>query len=111
VRNFFIVQVAKELNLVFPTPSATAITIRSLHTKAEGATDARRKTKALSLSLIIAVTQRILSPFALGLIWVCESALTRFEANPVRIGISFLGCIIGASKVVSYWRWRAGDGS
>ncbi|KAI9368931.1 OPT superfamily oligopeptide transporter [Aspergillus egyptiacus] len=47
LRNFFLVQIARELDLRFPSSTATAITIRSMHQAAEGASKARRKLRVM----------------------------------------------------------------
>lgn len=48
LRKFFIINVARELNMVFPTPTATALAIRSMHAVGSGAADAMKKIKALA---------------------------------------------------------------
>lgn len=70
VRNFFLVQVARELNLIFPSSSATAITIRSMHQAASGASMARHKLAALLYAFIFAVLLRVASQYAIGILWV-----------------------------------------
>jgi hypothetical protein len=50
LRKFFIIYVARELQLIFPTPSATAMTIRAMHAAATGAEVAKLKMRALSAS-------------------------------------------------------------
>ncbi|EER44648.1 conserved hypothetical protein [Histoplasma capsulatum H143] len=69
LRNFFLVQVARELNLIFPSSSATAITIRSMHQAASGASMARRKLAALLYAFIFAVLLRVASQYAIGILW------------------------------------------
>ncbi|KAG5290070.1 hypothetical protein I7I48_09576 [Histoplasma ohiense] len=69
LRNFFLVQVARELNLIFPSSSATAITIRSMHQAASGASMARRKLEALLYAFIFAVLLRVASQYAIGVLW------------------------------------------
>lgn len=39
LRKFFIINVARELNLVFPSPTATAMAIRSMHSVGSGAAE------------------------------------------------------------------------
>lgn len=83
VRKFFIIYVARDLRLIFPSASATAITIRSLHLAAEGdhkSSTAQRKMKALSLAFVGSMGIRVASQYAIGLLWVdfrqhilCES--------------------------------------
>ncbi|KLJ06714.1 hypothetical protein EMPG_17791 [Blastomyces silverae] len=69
LRNFFLVQVARELNLIFPSSSATAITIRSMHQAASGASMARQKLAALLYAFIFAVILRVASQYAIGVLW------------------------------------------
>ncbi|PGH14929.1 OPT family oligopeptide transporter [Helicocarpus griseus UAMH5409] len=69
LRNFFLVQVARELNLIFPSSSATAITIRSMHQAASGASMARQKLAALLYAFIFAVFLRVTSQYAIGILW------------------------------------------
>ncbi|KAL1583310.1 hypothetical protein WHR41_08046 [Cladosporium halotolerans] len=69
LRKFFIIYVSRELNLVFPTPSATAMTIRSMHAAATGAAIAKQKMKALSISFVGALVQRVVSQYAPGILW------------------------------------------
>lgn len=69
MRNFFIIYVAEELHLVFPSSAATAITIRSMHLAAEGGTLALRKMRALSWAFVAAASLRVLSQYAMGLLW------------------------------------------
>ena len=102
MRRFFIIQVARELHLIFPTPSATAITIRSLHLAAEGASSARRKMKALSWAFVIALVHRVASQYAVGLLWVRVSLLLTLPRllTAFRIGISLLGFLTGELTVM-----------
>lgn len=69
LRKFFIIYVARELRLIFPTPSATAMTIRAMHAAATGAAIAKQKMKALSISFIGAMVQRVVSQYAPGILW------------------------------------------
>jgi uncharacterized oligopeptide transporter (OPT) family protein len=69
VRKFFIIYVARELRLIFPTPSATAMTIRSMHAAATGEAIAKMKMKALSISFSAAFILRVVSQYALGILW------------------------------------------
>lgn len=48
LRKFFIIQVARELRLIFPSSTATAMTIRSMHAFGTGAAEAVKKLKGLS---------------------------------------------------------------
>ncbi|SPJ76324.1 related to permeases - unknown function [Fusarium torulosum] len=68
LRRFFIINVARELNLVFPTPTATAMTIRSMHAVGSGAADAMRKIKSLGISFIIALLIICVGQYADGIL-------------------------------------------
>jgi hypothetical protein len=70
VRKFFIILVARDLNLIFPSSSAVAMTIRSMHLAASGASLATLKVKALGISFAFAAVLRIISQYALGIFWV-----------------------------------------
>jgi uncharacterized oligopeptide transporter (OPT) family protein len=59
LRKFFIIRVARELKLMFPTPTATAITIRSMHAGATGAKEAMSKLKALSIAFFSSIVHRV----------------------------------------------------
>ncbi|KAJ2903851.1 putative oligopeptide transporter protein [Zalerion maritima] len=69
LRKFFIVNVARELRLIFPTSTATAVTIRSMHAVGTGADEAIRKIKALGYSFLGAFIQRIASYYAVGILY------------------------------------------
>jgi uncharacterized oligopeptide transporter (OPT) family protein len=69
VRKFFIIYLAKELKLVFPTATATAMTIRSMHAAIGGAEIGKAKTKALSIAFTSAFTLRVVSQYAIGILW------------------------------------------
>jgi uncharacterized oligopeptide transporter (OPT) family protein len=69
LRKFYIIYVARELRLVFPTGTATALTIRSMHAAVGGAEMAKMKTKALSLAFAGACTLRVVSQYAIGILW------------------------------------------
>ncbi|KFY17333.1 hypothetical protein V492_00743 [Pseudogymnoascus sp. VKM F-4246] len=69
LRRFFIIQVAKELRLIFPTATATALTIRSMHAAGSGGRDAVRKLKALGYTFIAAVVHRVASYYAIGILY------------------------------------------
>ncbi|OAA40688.1 oligopeptide transporter [Metarhizium rileyi] len=68
LRKFFIINVARELNLVFPTPTATALAIRSMHAVGSGANDAMKKIKALGFSFLGAMTHIVVSQYANGIL-------------------------------------------
>ena len=69
LRKFFIIHVARELRLIFPSFSATAVTIRSMHTAGTGEAMAKLKVRALSIAFTFAVILRVVSQYALGILW------------------------------------------
>jgi len=69
LRKFFVIRVARELKLMFPTPTATALTIRAMHAGATGAKAAMSKLKALCLAFTAAFIQRIASYYAVGILY------------------------------------------
>ncbi|KAI1306651.1 OPT oligopeptide transporter protein-domain-containing protein [Xylaria venustula] len=69
LRKFFIIRVARELKLLFPTPTAVALTIRSMHAGAAGASEAISKLKALALAFSAALIQRVASYYAVGILY------------------------------------------
>lgn len=90
VRSFFLVHVARELDLVFPSSSATAMTIRSMHQAVEGAAMARRKLRAMVIAFSSALLLRVVSQYAIGVFWVCSStgvALRPFTEDDYRTGM------------------------
>ena len=69
LRKFFIIYVAREMKLVFPTSSATALTIRSMHDAVRGARIGKLKMKALGWAFSAAITLRVVSQYAVGVLW------------------------------------------
>lgn len=69
LRKFFIIYVARELRLIFPTPSATAMTIRSMHEAVGGEAIAKMKMKALSIAFAAAFILRVVSQYCIGILW------------------------------------------
>ncbi|CUS14945.1 unnamed protein product [Tuber aestivum] len=70
LRKFFIIHTARELKLYFPTATATAMTIRSMHSLTGTAGRAsKRKTKALGITFLIAIIFRVGSSYAPGVLW------------------------------------------
>lgn len=69
LRKFFIIHVARELHLIFPSFSATAMTIRSMHLAGTGEAMAKLKMRALSIAFGVAVVLRVVSQYALGILW------------------------------------------
>ncbi|KAK3070397.1 hypothetical protein LTR53_005664 [Teratosphaeriaceae sp. CCFEE 6253] len=69
LRKFFIIYLARELKLVFPSSSATAMTIRSMHAAATGEAIAKMKMKALGIAFSTSLLLRVVSQYALGILW------------------------------------------
>jgi hypothetical protein len=55
---------------MFPTPTATALTIRSMHAGAAGSAIALKKLKGLGIAFISAIVHRVASYYAIG-VCVC----------------------------------------
>lgn len=68
LRKFFIIQVSRELNLVFPSATATAMAIRSMHAVGHGAADGLKKIKALGWTFLGAFIHIIVSQYADGIL-------------------------------------------
>ncbi len=117
LRKFFIIQVARELKLMFPTPTAVALTIRSMHAGALGSIDAVKKLKCLAVCFIGALVHRVGSYYAIGILydwhvftWIhiwsgytswamnIESWGWYFEWTPAFIGS---GILIGLNPAIS----------
>lgn len=117
LRKFFIIHVARELKLMFPTPTATALTIRSMHAGAAGSVEAMKKLKGLGLAFVSAFIHRIASYYAVGILydwhvftWIhiwsgytswalnIESWGWYFEWTPAFIGS---GILIGLNPAIS----------
>ncbi|TKX22412.1 oligopeptide transporter-like protein 1 [Elsinoe australis] len=69
LRKFFIINVARELRLMFPTSTATAMTIRSMHAAGGGGAEAMKKLKALGIAFGAAIVQRVASYYAVGILY------------------------------------------
>lgn len=69
LRKFFIIQVARELRMLFPTPTAVALTIRSMHAGTAGNKEAMSKLKALGTAFSAALIQRVSSYYAQGILY------------------------------------------
>ncbi len=117
LRKFFIVQVARELKLMFPTPTAVALTIRSMHAGAAGSLEAVKKLKCLAICFVGALAHRVGSYYAIGILydwhvftWIhiwsgytswamnIESWGWYFEWTPAFIGS---GILIGLNPAIS----------
>ncbi|KAF2397436.1 oligopeptide transporter [Trichodelitschia bisporula] len=69
LRKFFILYIAREMRLIFPSASATAMTIRSMHDALKGEAIGKMKMKALSAAFIGALVLRVVSQYAVGILW------------------------------------------
>ncbi|KAK4465067.1 OPT oligopeptide transporter protein-domain-containing protein [Cladorrhinum samala] len=117
LRKFFIIQVARELGLMFPTSTAVALTIRSMHAGATGSIEAVKKLKCLLLCFGAALIHRVASYYAVGILydwhvftWIhiwsgytswamnIESWGWYFEWTPAFIGS---GILIGLNPAIS----------
>ncbi|RYO85675.1 hypothetical protein DL764_009122 [Monosporascus ibericus] len=61
--------VGRELKLLFPTPTAVALTIKSMHAGVAGAREALSKLKALALAFFASLVQRVASYYAVGILY------------------------------------------
>ncbi|CAI4213354.1 unnamed protein product [Parascedosporium putredinis] len=69
LRKFFIINVARELNLIFlAVTTATAVTIRSMHAVGSGANDAIKKIKVLGATFVGAVVHTVTAQYANGIL-------------------------------------------
>ncbi|KAI0066782.1 oligopeptide transporter, partial [Artomyces pyxidatus] len=70
---FFVIPLRKHFivhqKLTFPTPSATAYTIRALHNGRAGAIAARKKSLGLIITMVSAFLFKVVSLYAPGIIW------------------------------------------
>ncbi|KAI7714845.1 oligopeptide transporter [Hortaea werneckii] len=69
LRKFFIIQVSRELRLIYPSSTATAMTIRSMHAFGTGSLEAMKKLKALLWTFGLAIVHRVVSYYAVGLLY------------------------------------------
>lgn len=65
----FIIQLARDLRMVFPTPTATATTIRAMHSAVGGAADAKKKMRVILIAFCCAFVLRVVSQYAVGILW------------------------------------------
>jgi OPT oligopeptide transporter protein len=63
------VYLARELKLIFPTATATALTIRSMHDAVRGGAAGMKKMKALLTAFGGAFVLRVVSQYAPGIVW------------------------------------------
>jgi len=69
LRKFFIIQTARELRLIYPSSTATAMTIRSMHAVGTGSAEAVKKLKALLITFGAAIVHRVVSYYAIGILY------------------------------------------
>ncbi|GIZ42990.1 hypothetical protein CKM354_000623600 [Cercospora kikuchii] len=71
LREFFIIHAARDLKLIFPTASAIATTIRTMHkaTAGTGERIAILQMKALGIAFSCALLLRVVSQYAIGILW------------------------------------------
>ena len=76
---FFVIPLRKyyivKQKLTFPTPAATAITIRALHNSRTGAIAARKKSIALLSAFIIVFVFKVMTGYAPGIVSLLLSAI------------------------------------
>ncbi|KAA8914602.1 OPT oligopeptide transporter protein-domain-containing protein [Sphaerosporella brunnea] len=120
LRKFFIVHVARELKLIFPTATATAMTIRSMHTKIGSANEnSKKRTRALAITFAFCIAFRVGASYAPGILWdwhiftwfyqwsgysnmalAIESWGWIFEWTPAFIGS---GMLVGLNPAISFF--------
>ncbi|TKA80251.1 hypothetical protein B0A49_01441 [Cryomyces minteri] len=119
LRKFFIIYVARELHLIFPSASATAMTIRSMHLAVGGEAIAKMKMRALSIAFGLAFLLRVCSQYAIGILWdwhiftwffiwghynnaalAVENWGWMIEWTPAFIGV---GMLVGLNTAVSFF--------
>ncbi|UNI22959.1 hypothetical protein JDV02_008802 [Purpureocillium takamizusanense] len=119
LRKFFIINVARELNMVFPTPTATALAIRSMHAVGSGAADAMKKIKALGYAFLGAFIHIVVSQYADGIlhnwhvfVWIHSwSNYTSWALNIdnwgwyIQLTPAFFGSgiLVGLNAAISWW--------
>ena len=69
LRKFFIIQVSRELRLIYPSSTATAMTIRSMHAFGTGSIEAMKKLKALLWTFGAAIVHRVVSYYCIGILY------------------------------------------
>ncbi|KAI5845939.1 OPT oligopeptide transporter protein-domain-containing protein [Tricharina praecox] len=70
LRKFFIIHVARELNLIFPTATAAAMTIRSMHSiGGDSNVNAMKRTRALGITFAVCLAFRVGASYAPGILW------------------------------------------
>ncbi|KAJ5492409.1 OPT oligopeptide transporter protein-domain-containing protein [Penicillium expansum] len=69
LRTLMVVKLARKLRLVFPSATATATTIMSVHVASNGERGAMKKVKALLIAFASSLVLRVASNFATGILW------------------------------------------
>ncbi|KAL2859214.1 OPT superfamily oligopeptide transporter [Aspergillus pseudodeflectus] len=95
LRHFFLVQVARELDLRFPSSTATATTIRSVHQAVEGGMKARRKLRVMVIAFVAALILRVASQYAIGILW---------DWHPFTWMVT-TGITVSAAMSLESWGW------
>lgn len=93
LRKFYILK----QKLVFPSAVAAAHTIRSLHVGKNAEANARKKTRALIIAFCGAITLRVVSEYAPGLLWDWHWSWALY-----RLGWDWVICIESWNWV---WEW------
>jgi uncharacterized oligopeptide transporter (OPT) family protein len=93
LRKFYILK----QKLVFPSAVAAAHTIRSLHVGKHAAANARKKTRALIMAFAFAITLRVVSEYAPGILWDWHWGWTAY-----RLGWDWIICVESWNWV---WEW------
>ncbi len=92
LRKYYIVH----QKLTFPTPAATAYTIRALHNGRTGAIAARKKSLALLYSFIITFVYKVMTGYAPGIVSVAINTLYRvFCLFTVSVCSCTIGTLVG----------------
>ncbi|KAK2461174.1 hypothetical protein APHAL10511_006701 [Amanita phalloides] len=121
---FFVIPLRKyyivHQKLTFPTPAATAYTIRSLHSGRSGAIAAKKKSLALLYTFIACFLFKIVSGYAPGVIWDWHIGWTLYRLGFTSIislenfgwWIEFTPAFIGAgmlSGLTASWSFLGGS--
>ncbi|CAH0054458.1 unnamed protein product [Clonostachys solani] len=69
LRRMFILRLARQLSLYFPLGTASAITIRALHSASDGVSGAREKLKTISYSFLASLAWSVASSYAPGILY------------------------------------------
>lgn len=119
LRKFFIINVARELGLVFPSATATALAIRSMHAAGPGAADAVKRVKALLSSFACSCIHIVVSQYASGILhewhiftWIYSGSGYTNRALEIENwgwyiqltpGFFGSGILVGVNTALSWW--------